>query len=132
MNTTQLTTQRRASKRHKASRAAFAAAILTFVTGVFASVGGVGYAASGGTHAVHAVTHARSVLTAAKSQYNQPKVTTTKKPGAVLGAKTTPKATVTTKGTLPFTGMPLGIASAIGLLLLGAGILLRRTDKNAA
>ena len=51
---------------------------------------------------------------------------TQQKPSAVLGAAT-PAA-----GTLPFTGLQLGVYVALGLAVLAGGLLLRRFGRNEA
>lgn len=53
---------------------------------------------------------------------NQPKTA-----GSVAG---TSKPTVKATGTLPFTGLNLALAGAAGVMLVGAGALLRRTGRS--
>lgn len=53
---------------------------------------------------------------------NQPKTT-----GNVAGAS---NPTVKKTGTLPFTGLNLAFAAAAGVVLVGAGALLRRTGRS--
>ena len=50
----------------------------------------------------------------------------TQKPSAVLGAA------VPASGTLPFTGLQLGVYVALGLAVLAGGLLLRRFGRNEA
>lgn len=118
------------------SRAAFAAAVLTFVTGTFVSFGGAGYAASSGSHAIRSITHTAKAKTSATSQYGSPTVAATPpaKPGNVAGAvRKSPTVAATTKpsGTLPFTGLSLVATSIIGLALIALGVALRRFEKRA-
>ncbi len=113
-------------------RAAFAAAVVTFVVGTFASFGGVGYAASSGIHAVRHLSHNATVLTAARDQYSKPKTM----PHVAAAATAIPKAkppaaVVTTKGTLPFTGFSLATTAALGLLFIALGVMLRRREARA-
>jgi hypothetical protein len=49
-------------------------------------------------------------------------------PAQVLGAATTPTGTAT----LPFTGVQLGVFVALGLVLVGGGLLLHRAGRNDA
>jgi hypothetical protein len=53
---------------------------------------------------------------------------TKERPAQVLGGATTP----TGSATLPFTGVQLGVFVALGLALLGGGLLLRRAGRNDA
>ncbi len=114
----------------RTSRAAFAAAVVTFVVGTFASFGGVGYAASSGIHAVRHLSHNATVLTAARDQYSKPKTHVAAAVTAVPKAKP-PAAVVTTKGTLPFTGFSLASTAGLGLLFIALGVMLRRREARA-
>lgn len=50
----------------------------------------------------------------------------------VLAAKTAPTAVaVTRSGTLPFTGVDLGLISVAGILLIGGGLTLRRVGRRS-
>lgn len=123
-------------------RLAIAGAISTVALVAAGSMGGVGYAASVGKSAVKTVEKAvspsakRAVIThsAARSQYGY----------FVLGAKKSKNAAKTKrvaarapiagisqpKGGLPFTGLALGTPLAVGLVLLGLGIVLRRRTRS--
>jgi hypothetical protein len=115
------------------ARLSFAASVAVLVLGSFASFGGIGYAATA-THAtVHtvkqlAVAHHVTVHhSSAGSQYNKPITNVGKPPaapsaGQVLGTQSPVKA----QGTLPFTGISLGVTVALSLLLMGLGVMLRR------
>jgi len=122
---------------HRKSRSAFAAAVMTFVVGGFVSFGGVGYAASSGSHAIHSVTHVAKSQTSAKNQYDHPKPVTKPKPqsgsvkGSVQKAATKPPTT-RPQGTLPFTGISLAFTAAVGVLLVLAGVALRRIERASA
>jgi hypothetical protein len=122
----------KAHSKQRGSRAAFAAALITFVVGTFASFGGIGYAASGGVHAIRHLTHNSTVQTSSRDQYSKPKVAPTV--AAVATTKTTPKApvVVATKGQLPFTGLSLVPTAALGLLFIALGLMLRRREAKAA
>ena len=69
-----------------------------------------------------------SVLSGHTSQPAATKVLKTKpSKGNVAGAA---KPTVKSTGTLPFTGLNLAFAAAAGVVLVGAGALLRRTGRS--
>ncbi len=122
---------------HRRSRRAFTAAVLTFAFGSFISFGGVGYAASGSSHAIHSVTHVAKSETSAKNQYNHPKEITKPKPqtGSVKGnvAKSSTKLpTARPSKTLPFTGVSLAFTTGLGILLVLAGVALRRIERSGS
>jgi hypothetical protein len=51
----------------------------------------------------------------------------------VKGSQTpTPLATATSGGTLPFTGLDLGVASAVGAFLVAGGFALRRLGRKSS
>jgi hypothetical protein len=130
-------------RRH--SRTAFGLALATFMAGLFASFGGVGYAASGVSGTVSAVTTAvhvqskASVRThsSAKDEYGKSvaggvigktKVIKKAKPKPTVAA-VSPAQTVKTNQ-LPFTGLTLVPTIALALLLVAAGIMLRRRENR--
>lgn len=108
------------------SRGMFAAAFATIVLGTFASLGGVGYAAAGAHQTIKAVAHTTHKQTSASSQYKRTSV------AHVAAAKTTPRLVPTAvKGeTLPFTGYSLIWTTVGGLILLLAGVALRRREHR--
>jgi hypothetical protein len=116
----------------RGARLSFAGAVAVLVVGSFASLGGVSYAASAGEVTVHAVKqivvhhHVTVHHSSAIAQYGKPS-TNLGKPKPVshtLGVTASLPAKV--QGTLPFTGISLGITVAISLLLMGLGFALRR------
>ncbi len=130
-------------RRH--SRTAFGLALATFMAGLFASFGGVGYAASGVTGTVSAVKTAvhvqakASVRTqsSAKDQYGKSvaggvigKTKVIKAKPKPVAASVSPAQTVKTNQ-LPFTGLTLVPTLALALLLVAAGIMLRRRENRA-
>jgi hypothetical protein len=132
------------SPRRAWSRLAFAGAVSVFVLGSFASFGGLSYAASSAEGTVAAVKqivvkHTLTVsvhTSSAASQYpNTPsKPATPHKPFTppkvhVAAAKTSPMA-VSGK-TLPFTGVSLLATFLLSLLLIGAGLALRRRERRS-
>jgi len=120
------------------SRAAFAAALTTFMLGTFASFGGVSYAAQGAANAVDAVKRVATpnhvkiqTRSSASDQYGSP----TQAVAAVAVTKrakpSKPPATqAVTSGQLPFTGVSLTATAALGFLLIGAGLVLRRRERR--
>ncbi len=129
------------------SRVAFAMALMVFMAGSFASFGGISYAASGVSGTVQAVktavhvssrAHVRT-LSAARDEYGKTKaaVVTKIKPVKVKPIKAKPAAThvagvhqTVKQGTLPFTGLSLAGTAAFSLLLIGAGLMLRRSERR--
>jgi len=131
-------------RRH--SRTAFGLALATFMAGLFASFGGVGYAASGVSGTVSAVTTAvhvqskASVRThsSAKDEYGKSvaggvigktKVIKAKTKPAPTTAAISPAQTVKTNQ-LPFTGLTLLPTIALALMLVAAGLVLRRRENR--
>lgn len=112
----------------RASRAAFAAAVVTFVVGTFASFGGIGYAASGSVHAIRHLAHNSTVKTASHDQYSKPKPAPTV--SAVAATHVRAGTPVKTTGTLPFTGLSLVPTAALGLLFIALGLVLRRREAK--
>lgn len=125
------------------SRVAFAAAVSVFILGSFASFGGLSYAASGADGTLAAVKqivveHKLTVSvhkSSAVSQYpNKPsKPPTSHKPFtppkvSAAVAKTPP--TVVSGKTLPFTGISLSATFALSVVLIGAGVALRRRERR--
>jgi hypothetical protein len=116
----------------RGARLSFAGAVAVLVVGSFASLGGVSYAASAGEVTVHAVKqivvhhHVTVHHSSAIAQYAKPSTNLGKpKPAShTLGVTASLPAKV--QGTLPFTGISLGITVAISLLLMGLGFALRR------
>lgn len=120
------------------SRAAFGAAITVMMLGTFGSLGGLSYAASGGSSAfrtLERVATAHKVVvqhSSAKSQYptsTKPKATHIKRHHH--SAKHGTLAAVHTKGTLPFTGFSLLGTVLVSLMLVGAGVMLRRREQRS-
>ena len=69
--------------------------------------------------------------TAGQDQYHQVYTPPPAKPAKVIkvaGISTTQPAA--SSGQLPFTGFGLGVTAALGLLLLGLGVLLRRREAR--
>ena len=53
-------------------------------------------------------------------------------PAGAVAAKSSPTALAAARsGTLPFTGMDLGLVSVAGILLLGGGLTLRRVGRRS-
>jgi hypothetical protein len=124
------------------SRLSFAASVAVLIVGSFASFGGIGYAASVTKETAHTVKqiavhhHITAHRTSAASQYNTPPnnvgaAPTVQPKSQVLGVSTAP-APVQAQGTLPFTGISLGVTVAISLLLMGLGLMLRRRASGSA
>jgi hypothetical protein len=122
------------------SRLSFAASVAVLIVGSFASFGGIGYAASVTKETAHTVKqiavhhHITAHRTSAASQYNTPPknvgaAPTVQPKSHVLGVSTAP---VQAQGTLPFTGISLGVTVAISLLLMGLGLMLRRRASGSA
>ena len=138
------------------SRVSFAGALTVLALGTLASFGGLGYAASGTKQAVRTVEHvvapSRPQLvpnSAAQAQYAQPKVTVCHnghtitisraalpahlRRGDTVGACGVAGASAqrfagasAASGTLPFTGISLGVTVLVALLLASLGLALRR------
>lgn len=129
------------------SRAAFVSALVVFMVGTFASFGGLGYASSGVISSVKVVKQVvvpvkhqirvRVAYTSAADQYSHVKtvVKTVTKPtvkAKVVGSKTTIKPSASVAGkTLPFTGFSLVGTVALGFLLIGLGVFLRRRERQS-
>jgi hypothetical protein len=137
--------------RRRYSRLAFAMALSVLMLGSFASFGGMSYAATAASETAEAVKdmatadQVRKVITtsAAADQYEEEKneavVITQEVPpaGGVRGETTgepSPSAddVVEATGTLPFTGISLLATFALSLMLIGAGVLLRRAERRAS
>lgn len=71
-----------------------------------------------------------SVLSGHTSQPAATKALNTKQPKANVAAATKSSPTVKSSGTLPFTGLNLAFAAAAGVVLIGAGALLRRAARS--
>jgi MYXO-CTERM domain-containing protein len=124
------------------SRVAFASALTVFMLGFFASFGGLSYAATGAKSAARSVTtivmpsktHAvRTVQSAADNQYAPQKYTppaATPKPKVIQVAGISTEQPPSTSSELPFTGFGLGMTAALGLSLVGLGVLLRRRESR--
>jgi hypothetical protein len=129
--------------------------LTVLVLGTLASFGGLGYAASGTEHAVRTMKQVvapsgpQIVQSAAQAQYAQPKVTVCHnghtitiskaalpahlRQGDTAGACGVAGASVqrfagtsAAGGTLPFTGISLGVTVLVALLLVSLGLALRR------
>jgi hypothetical protein len=121
----------------RSARACYAAAVAVLILGAFASFGGIGYAASATTQTVKTVKqiatghHVTVRHSSAGTQYKKPKSNVgkapTQKPKTVVLAATASSP----QGTLPFTGISLGVTLAISLLLVGLGVALRRRDAKS-
>jgi hypothetical protein len=108
--------------------------------GAFASFGGLAYAAEGVDHRLTAVARllaspedvARVNLSSpAADQYGSPPPANTPPAGGALGAGGGfPSAQVSPIGDLPFTGFPIFFTAAIGLGILGLGVVLHRREKR--
>lgn len=71
---------------------------------------------------------------ASKSVYGHKSARIQHAVAAVKFQKTTPNhvaAAVATKGTLPFTGLDLGVLAGAAVLLVGVGVSLRRVTRNS-
>ena len=115
------------------SRLAFASGFTIIMVGALASFGGVGYASSGAA-AVKSVVVTKK--TSAQGQYDQERAV---QPAPVVKgvavtkttkAKPKPKPTVSSSGTLPFTGLSLIGTIALGGALVGVGIAIRRRESR--
>lgn len=125
------------------SRVAFASAVAVFMLGTFASFGGLSYAASGADGAYHAVKavptghlHFTVQKSSATAQYaptpKPPKTVAPKQTQGVAGAQATLPTTATkTSGSLPFTGLSLATTAILSLVLIAAGLLLRRRERQS-
>jgi hypothetical protein len=116
----------------RGARLSFAGAVAVLVVGSFASLGGVGYAASAGQVTVRAVKqivvhhHVTVHHSSAIAQYVKPDIKLGKPKPASQTLGVTASLPAKVQGTLPFTGISLGITVAISLLLMGLGFGLRR------
>jgi hypothetical protein len=118
----------RPRSRRSPSRVAFSLALLTFVVGTFASFGGVGYAAEGAGSAVNVMKQAAPRVlsgSSAQQQYGPQE-----QPAAEEESAAAPAAQVAGAEGLPFTGISLAVTAALGLLLLAAGLILRRAERR--
>lgn len=134
---------RSSRRRHTGSRLAFAGAVSVFILGTFASFGGLSYAASGADGAYHAVKavptghlHFTVQKSSATAQYaptpKPPKTVAPSQTQGVAGAQATLPATATkTSGSLPFTGLSLATTAILSLVLIAAGLLLRRRERQS-
>jgi len=128
------------------SRVAFATALTVFMLGFFASFGGLGYAAANTQSATRTVTRivvpaktskviVRKTQSAGQDQYGNQQYTppaAKPKPAKVIEvAGISTQQPSSTSSELPFTGLGLGATTALGLLLLSLGILLRRRESRA-
>jgi hypothetical protein len=122
------------------SRVAFASAVSVFVLGTFASFGGLGYASSGASDTYSAVkkiavAHKLQVAVHRSSAADQYHPTTTPSaftPPATNQPSAGVAAAVATQGnTLPFTGFSLVGTFVASLALIGAGIFLRRRERDS-
>jgi hypothetical protein len=125
------------------SRVALAGAVSTFILGTVASFGGLGYAASGaaGTYQTVkqvAVKHTLFVSvhkSSAASQY-APKPKPKAKPKAhkrhttSSGVAGVQAGVSRPSGTLPFTGISLVTTLLVSLVLIAAGLVLRRRERR--
>ena len=121
------------------SRVAFAGALSVFMLGSFASFGGLGYAAEGAQGAASAVTRIvktekaqvrASTQSAARTQYGKQTFTPPAAPKTIKVAGISTPTSSESSDELPFTGLGLAATAAFGLLLLGAGVLLRRRESH--
>jgi len=115
------------------SRVAFAAAFVVLVVGTLGSFGGLSYAASSSSHALRTVANAATghkvlVRSSASDQYPHQVLgvskNNNKKPPAVAAAAPS--------GTLPFTGVSLGVTLLLSLALTAGGFFLRRAGRSQA
>lgn len=123
------------------SRVAFAGAVSTFILGTFASFGGLGYAASGAAGTYDAVKQVAvkhtlivSVHKSSASDQYAPKPKPHKKKHVAAGVAGRQGAVgvagVRTGGTLPFTGLSLVATLVLSLVLIVAGLALRRRERS--
>jgi hypothetical protein len=125
------------------SRVALAGAMTVFMIGFFASFGGLGYAGSSAHSAASTVTRivtpsktvpVRTTQSAATDEYGQQTFTPpvakapAKKVIKVAGISTTKPTSSSSE--LPFTGLGLGLTTALGVMLLAFGALLRRRESH--
>ena len=115
------------------SRIAFAGALTALMVGMFASFGGVGYAASGANHTYRTVKtlvvdHRLAVNhSSAADQYGTPPTQPTTSEG--VGGEQAAAGAVAGAGTLPFTGLSLLATMLVSLVLVAAGVMLRRRER---
>ena len=113
------------------SRLAFASGFTVIMVGALASFGGVGYASSGAA-AVKSVVVTKK--TSAQGQYDQERAVqpapVVKGVAVTKTTKAKPKPTVSSSGTLPFTGLSLIGTIALGGALVGVGIAIRRRESR--
>jgi hypothetical protein len=121
------------------SRLVFAAAASTFILGMFASVGGFGYVASGAsaTYSVSkqvVVKHKLAVAVHKSSASGEYPNTPTEAPANNVAGQTAQHSSgvagVGTAKSLPFTGVSLPAAVALGIALLALGLILRRRERR--
>jgi hypothetical protein len=120
------------------SRVAFASAVAVFMLGTFASFGGLSYAASGATGAAHAVKQVASgkllVSThksSAADEYGKTPPQTKQPPaGGNAGVQTSVGSGVKASGSLPFTGLSLGLTLLVSLAMIVSGLVLRRRERR--
>ena len=111
------------------SRLAFASGFTVIMVGALASFGGVGYASSGAA-AVKSVVVTKK--TSAQGQYDQERAVQPAPvvKGVAVTKTTKAKPTVSSSGTLPFTGLSLIGTIALGGALVGVGIAIRRRESR--
>jgi hypothetical protein len=121
----------------RASRVAFAMALVTFMVGSFASFGGLSYAASGAASAASAVKHVvasdhRRALqsSSAKAQYGSPPTGTSEEQGTAGETAGAGQVAGAQSSSLPFTGMSLLVTALLGFSMLTAGLLLRWREQR--
>jgi hypothetical protein len=122
--------------RRTRSRLAFAGAVSVFILGTIASLGGVSYAASGATgtyHAVRQVAVHRTLFvsvhkSSAAAQYRRkpPKPHRKHHATGLAGVQSVARP----KGNLPFTGLSLLATLVLSLVLVAAGLVLRRAERK--
>jgi hypothetical protein len=122
-------------------RIAYASAVAVLVVGTFGSFGGISYAASGSGRVAHTVErvatgkHVAITSSSASNQYNhkvapKPEVKAVVKAAVKNRKPSTPVATGTPTGTLPFTGFSLLGTLLLGCALIVTGMLLRLRERR--
>jgi hypothetical protein len=128
--------ERRASQRAW-SRVAFASAVAVFMLGTFASFGGLSYAASGATgtfHAVKQVASGKLLVSTHKSsaadEYGPNKPKKKQPPAGGNAGVQTSLGSVKASGSLPFTGLSLGVTLLLSFAMIVSGLALRRRERR--
>ncbi len=120
--------------RRTRSRLAFAGAVSVFILGTIASLGGVGYAASGATGTYHAVrqvaVHRTLFVSVHKSSASDQYRRKPPKPHRNHRAAGVQPGVARPKGNLPFTGLSLLTTLLLSLVLIAAGLVLRRAERK--